>query len=338
MSDRGLLLTRDYELRLKTPFRLLPDTLDTDWPANYFTNQQTRTFSGHDRSGASWRGSVRLWSSSQIESAPWIPEPHIYILLEEQVQGVHTSASGAVTLINTHIEEEIYARAGVGIVGYLRDVSDQRQPLLHMRYNGLIGSTTSHNATLSITGLSDLPIGNGESTPWRIDGTAFGPADPRAFVEHEFTIQTTGGAPLNLAPGPGGAPALTISGADPQDFEISHGPRRSVLLPGERTTIGIRFAPKSPGLKHAAITVQDPTTPGLSSSFSVRGLGRSLEQSSAENDRSRRFDPPRVHEVPPPKSAVPAGQRADNSIPARTFGRVDLRMLFQPRHSPFGLP
>ncbi len=111
----------------------------------------------------------------------------------------------------------------------------------------------------------------GDTLPSTLDGTDFGNAPIKTgALDHTFTIQNSGAAPLLLT----AAPPVVITGPQAADFHVTS-PPASPVAPGGSTTFTVRFAPSAIGLRAATVSIAnndiDPDKNPYQ--FAVQGAG-----------------------------------------------------------------
>jgi hypothetical protein len=110
----------------------------------------------------------------------------------------------------------------------------------------------------------------GDTSPSTPDGTDFGSLATGNTLDHTFTIQNSGSAPLQLT----GTPTVAITGPQAGDFLVTS-PPTSPVPPGGSTSFTVRFAPLATGLRFATVAVaNDDINPDKNPyEFAVRGAG-----------------------------------------------------------------
>lgn len=132
-------------------------------------------------------------------------------------------------------------------------------------YTFAIGATVSA-PQIAITGNSNA-IANGSTSIATSSNTDFGDTKLTLFTEKTFTIQNTGGQPLNLT----GSPLVAFSGANASDFSISTPPNNPITA-GGNTTFTIKFSPTSPtGAKTATVTIASNSNTNSTYTFAIGG-------------------------------------------------------------------
>lgn len=108
-------------------------------------------------------------------------------------------------------------------------------------------------------------IANGDTTPDPADDTDFGDVVPGNAVSHTFTITNNGNAALDVAD-------ITLTGAAAADFTVTAAPGSSIL-PAGSATFDVQFAPSSPGLREATVTLASNADDDPSYTFAIAGNG-----------------------------------------------------------------
>jgi hypothetical protein len=119
-----------------------------------------------------------------------------------------------------------------------------------------------------------VSIASGDSSPGVADFTDFanmgvsptGGATPSST--RTYTIRNTGAGLLSL----GGAPLVSISGANAADFSVTTPPASSVSG-GLTTTFTITFNPSAAGLRTALVTIADSDADEGTYTFAIQGTG-----------------------------------------------------------------
>jgi hypothetical protein len=130
--------------------------------------------------------------------------------------------------------------------------------------------TPTPGAAMDLRGGGQLIV-FGDSLPSTLDGTDFGNAPMgTGTMDHTFTIQNSGSAPLLLT----GAPRVAITGPQAGDFKVTS-PPNSPVPPGGSTTFTIRFTPSAVGLRTATVSIgNNDIYPGKNPyQFAVQGAG-----------------------------------------------------------------
>jgi hypothetical protein len=117
----------------------------------------------------------------------------------------------------------------------------------------------------------------GDISPSTLDGTDFGTLATGSTLDHIFTIQNSGSAPLQLT----GAPPVAVTGPQAGDFLVTS-PPTSPVPPGGSTSFTVRFTPLAGGLRFATVVVRnDDLDPDKDPyEFAVRGAGSLLGRES----------------------------------------------------------
>jgi len=119
---------------------------------------------------------------------------------------------------------------------------------------------TANGAEIDIQG-NLTSIINGDSTPATTDWTDFS----TVALTRTFTILNIGNQNLSVD-------TVTITGTDASDFSIINYPS-SIILPGQSTTLSVRFLPSAIGTKNATITISNADFNESSYTFSIKGTG-----------------------------------------------------------------
>jgi hypothetical protein len=115
-----------------------------------------------------------------------------------------------------------------------------------------------------------VTIADGDATPSATDHTDFGNAPfAGGTVTRIFTIENTGGAPLNLT----GTPKVQISGANAADFTVTVQPASPVAATNGTTTFTIVFDPSAVGLRSATISLANDDCNENAYDFAIQGTG-----------------------------------------------------------------
>jgi hypothetical protein len=121
---------------------------------------------------------------------------------------------------------------------------------------------------IDVSGLAQS-IADGALAPSFAAATDFGTvAATTNSVTHTFTITNTGNADLLLS----GAPRVTISGANAQDFTVITQPP-STIAAGATATFQVMFHPSDVGLRQAIISIDDNDSNEALYTFAVQGTG-----------------------------------------------------------------
>nr|WP_321222405.1 choice-of-anchor D domain-containing protein [uncultured Psychroserpens sp.] len=122
---------------------------------------------------------------------------------------------------------------------------------------------------INIQGNSNTIV-DGDTTPDFSDDTDFGTVDIAGGVNlNTFTIMNGGSADLNLT---GGAPYVTIGGANAGDFTLTTAPTTPIAS-GNNTTFTISFDPSAVGLRTANITIANNDANENPYNFNIQGTG-----------------------------------------------------------------
>jgi uncharacterized repeat protein (TIGR01451 family) len=114
-----------------------------------------------------------------------------------------------------------------------------------------------------------ISIADGDTTPDAADDTDFGPAVvSNGLVNHTFTIENTGNAPLNLT----STPIVNITGANASDFTVTTQPT-SPVSGGGTTTFVVQFAPSAAGTRTATVSIANDDADENPYDFAIQGTG-----------------------------------------------------------------
>ncbi len=114
---------------------------------------------------------------------------------------------------------------------------------------------------------NSINITDGDLTPTLTDFTDFGNVAIATNFSRTFTIQNLGTVNLNLT---AAAPHIVISGANAADFSVTTIPSTPIAA-SSSTTFVIRFAPTTPGIKNATITIANNDSNENPYDFSISG-------------------------------------------------------------------
>ncbi len=119
---------------------------------------------------------------------------------------------------------------------------------------------------------NSLPIVNGDVTPSITDSTDFGNGIiSGVVVEHTFTIENWGFAPLNLA----ATPKVVIGGTNASDFSVTTEPADSIAV-GGNTTFVVSFDPLAAGVRTASVSISSNDSFSTPYTFNIQGVGVSI--------------------------------------------------------------
>ena len=117
---------------------------------------------------------------------------------------------------------------------------------------------------------SGQSIPDGDTEPSANDGTDFGEAFVDAeHVDRTFTICNSGTAELSLT----GSPCVQVTGGHAVDFTVTVQPSTPIADDGGTCTFTVRFAPSTPGLRTATITIPNDDPDENPYDFSICGTG-----------------------------------------------------------------
>jgi len=135
---------------------------------------------------------------------------------------------------------------------------------------GVIAATAPQmNASGGGLSIPDRIIASTLTGPSFDNATDFGDvAATTNSATHTFTITNTGDADLHLT----GAPRVTISGVDAQDFTVLTQPA-STIGPGATSTFQVIFHPSDVGLRQAVISIANDDANKSPYTFDVQGTG-----------------------------------------------------------------
>ncbi len=135
-------------------------------------------------------------------------------------------------------------------------------------YTFSIQGTGSDNPEIKVDGAGSLEVVSGDTTPSTTDGTDFGlvanggmSPDTTFFISNTFGI-----APLTLG-------TVTLIGANPGDFVISAQPSSPVAVGGDTTTLIVKFAPTTTGLRTATVNIPNNDADENPYTFAIQGTG-----------------------------------------------------------------
>lgn len=112
-------------------------------------------------------------------------------------------------------------------------------------------------------------IADGDTSPTTADGTDFGSVDVAdGTVTRTFTIENTGGTPLDLT----GTPRVSISGTNAADFTVIV-PPPAVVGPNSFTTFQVTFDPGGSGVRTATIHIANDDADENPYDFAIQGTG-----------------------------------------------------------------
>ena len=122
---------------------------------------------------------------------------------------------------------------------------------------------------ISVIGLANLEITNGDNSPTPTDGTDLGAVDLNdSEVSQTFIISNTSTTTLNL----NGTPRVAVSGAHASDFTVTMQP--ADVVPGETlTTFTVSFLPTATGTRQATLTIVNDDGDENPYTFTVQGTG-----------------------------------------------------------------
>ncbi len=130
-------------------------------------------------------------------------------------------------------------------------------------------TTTPAVPEINIVGNGNT-INDGDTTPSLTNDTDFGSLNVLAGSNaNTFTIQNTGGVDLNLT---GGAPYVTITGANAGDFTLTANPTSPIAASGS-TTFTITFDPSATGLRTATVSIANDDSDENPYTFDIQGTG-----------------------------------------------------------------
>ena len=129
------------------------------------------------------------------------------------------------------------------------------------------GSCTAQVSNISIAGNLNC-IETGDITPSTTDNTDFGVVNNNTTLDRTFVITNNGGSILNIT-------SVSITGVNASSFTILSFPAASVL-PGDSTTVVVRFAPTTAGIKNATITVINNDANEGNYTFAITGQSLSV--------------------------------------------------------------
>jgi Concanavalin A-like lectin/glucanases superfamily/Secretion system C-terminal sorting domain/Protein of unknown function (DUF1573) len=128
----------------------------------------------------------------------------------------------------------------------------------------LSGSCTLQVPNISIAGNTNC-IETGDLSPSTTDNTDFGVVNNNSTLDKTFVITNNGGETLSIT-------GFSITGADASSFTIVSSPA-STVLPGDSTTIVVRFAPTVAGIKNATVEVLNNDANEGVYRFAITGQG-----------------------------------------------------------------
>ncbi|MES2892996.1 MAG: choice-of-anchor D domain-containing protein [Bacteroidota bacterium] len=150
--------------------------------------------------------------------------------------------------------------------------------LIGDRKTRLPGDGTAPEPEIDLVG-NGVNIVNGDPTPTPADQTDFGTACASVGeIIHTFTINNTGDDVLTLLNAPS---HVLISGVDAPSFSLQVLPATTVAINGN-TSFQVRFAPLTPGVKNATLTIQNNDADENPFSFSIQGTGVGAPTISAQ--------------------------------------------------------
>lgn len=122
---------------------------------------------------------------------------------------------------------------------------------------------------VSVLGLSNLVITNGDVEPTPLDDTDFGLLDlNQGGISHTFTITNSSTTTLHL----NGSPRVMVSGPQADDFMVTAQPA-SPVAGGETTTFDLLFTPSATGLRQATLSIASDDGDENPYTFTVQGTG-----------------------------------------------------------------
>ena len=117
-----------------------------------------------------------------------------------------------------------------------------------------------------------IDIPNGDITPDTADDTDFGSQLIQSgTISKTFTIQNAGTGLLNL-----GANAVSLSGGDLSDFNVSTQPATTVAVSG-LTTFTVEFDPSASGLRKTTVNIANDDSDKNPYDFVIQGMGTDPE-------------------------------------------------------------
>ena len=112
---------------------------------------------------------------------------------------------------------------------------------------------------------TEIPDGN--TSPSTADHTDFGTADvSSSAITRTFTIRNSGASVLTL-----GANAVSVSGANTADFNITAQPAVTVAASGGTTTFTVSFDPSAGGIRSATLSVNNDDSDENPYDFAIQG-------------------------------------------------------------------
>ncbi|MEM7112219.1 MAG: choice-of-anchor D domain-containing protein [Chloroflexota bacterium] len=126
-------------------------------------------------------------------------------------------------------------------------------------------------------------IANGDTTPSTADDTDLGNTLVGGSVAVTFTIENSGGSPLNLT---GSPDVVGVGGANAGDFTVTAVPATSIAANGGTTAFEITFTPTGTGVRTATITIANNDSDENPYNFTIQGTGQAPEMDVQGNGQS----------------------------------------------------
>ena len=145
---------------------------------------------------------------------------------------------------------------------------DQRGQLRPFHDRCDIGAFELQAVPVMQLGGNGQPIASGSTTPAAADGSDFGEVQLGQYLEHSFTITSTGNTDLVLT----ADPYIALSGAGQFSVSLQPGSPVTSTLPNITTTFTLRFTPTSLGLKPAVVTIANNSA-ATPFTFAIQGTG-----------------------------------------------------------------
>lgn len=136
--------------------------------------------------------------------------------------------------------------------------------------NGCITRFNAAAPAIAVFGPRGYWHANDNATSQAIADADFGVVTiPSGFSELSFTIENTGGQPLDLT----GTPRVAIAGADAGDFTVVTQPDLATVPAGGSTVFTIRFRPRYIGVRTALVQIASSDPAANLYSFAIAGTG-----------------------------------------------------------------
>lgn len=130
------------------------------------------------------------------------------------------------------------------------------------------GTFTPLVPEINVTGLANLPIVDGDTTPTLADGTDFGSFDvDSGLTLRHFDIHNTGTAALDLT-----GNGVFLTGPHAADFSIVQQPSSPIEV-GTTARFTVFFDPSAPGLRQATIQIPNNDLDENPFDFAIQGTG-----------------------------------------------------------------